>query len=190
MPTYTGINHLAMVTDDMDATVRFWRDLLGMRLVAGLGKEGYRHYFFEISETDLIAFFEWHGAENIPVKDHGVPQKGPIAFDHLAIGVEKFDDLVELKKKLTAAGFWVSEIMDHGFILSIYAFDPNNIPIEFSWSVPAVDIRQTPRMKDAHPSEITKKGSDPVSGMWPEFDTLADTEIDLEVYPGEGVIFK
>ena len=34
---YTGINHLAMATADMDATIRFWRDLLGMRLVAGLG---------------------------------------------------------------------------------------------------------------------------------------------------------
>jgi len=32
MPRYTGINHLAMVTGDMDATIRFWRDLLGMRL--------------------------------------------------------------------------------------------------------------------------------------------------------------
>jgi catechol 2,3-dioxygenase-like lactoylglutathione lyase family enzyme len=46
---YTGINHLAMATGDMDATIRFWRDLLGLRLVAGLGRPGYRHYFFEIS---------------------------------------------------------------------------------------------------------------------------------------------
>ena len=57
MATYTGINHLAMVTADMDATIRFWRDLLGMRLVAGLGHPGYRHYFFEITAHDMIAFF-------------------------------------------------------------------------------------------------------------------------------------
>jgi catechol 2,3-dioxygenase-like lactoylglutathione lyase family enzyme len=35
MVTYNGVNHLAMATGDMDMTVRFWRDLLGMRLVAG-----------------------------------------------------------------------------------------------------------------------------------------------------------
>jgi thioredoxin 2 len=58
MPRYTGINHLAMVTGDMDATIRFWRDLLGMRLVAGLGSRNYRHYFLEISGHDMIAFFE------------------------------------------------------------------------------------------------------------------------------------
>ncbi|MCK7489334.1 MAG: hypothetical protein MZU79_03090 [Anaerotruncus sp.] len=33
----------------MDRTIRFWRDLLGMRLVAGMGKTGYRQYFFELS---------------------------------------------------------------------------------------------------------------------------------------------
>ena len=55
---FNGVNHLAMATGDMDKTIRFWRDLLGMRLVAGLGEPGYRHYFFEISKDDLIAFFE------------------------------------------------------------------------------------------------------------------------------------
>ena len=54
MIKYNGINHLAMVTGDMDKTIRFWRDLLGMRLVAGLGKPGYRHYFLEISDASLI----------------------------------------------------------------------------------------------------------------------------------------
>lgn len=47
---FNGVNHLAMATGDMDKTIRFWRDLLGMRLVAGLGQKGYRHYFFQISE--------------------------------------------------------------------------------------------------------------------------------------------
>ena len=70
MIKFNGINHLAMVTGDMDKTVRFWRDLLGMRLVAGLGKPGYRHYFFEISEDDLLAFFEWPGVEPVEEKDH------------------------------------------------------------------------------------------------------------------------
>jgi len=37
---YNGVNHLAMATGDMDGTIRFWRDLLGFRLVAGLGAPG------------------------------------------------------------------------------------------------------------------------------------------------------
>lgn len=63
MVKFNGVNHLVMATGDMDKTIRFWRDLLGMRLVTGLTEPGYQHYFFQISEDDLIAFFEWPGVE-------------------------------------------------------------------------------------------------------------------------------
>ncbi|MDA8047486.1 MAG: VOC family protein, partial [Actinomycetota bacterium] len=33
-PHWRGINHLALVTTDMDATVRFYHSVLGARLVA------------------------------------------------------------------------------------------------------------------------------------------------------------
>lgn len=166
MARFTGINHLAMVTGDMDMTIRFWRDLLGMRLVAGLGREGYRHYFFEISENDLLAFFEWPGVTPVPEKDHGYPLEGPVAFDHLSIGVENEDGLWEIHDKLRAAGFDVSGVVDHGFIHSIYAFDPNGIPIEFSANVPGVDVRKHPVMADLEPVQNAREGSEPVSGKW------------------------
>ncbi len=187
MPSYNGVNHLAMVTGDMDMTIRFWRDLLGMRLVVGLGRKGYRHYFFEISKTDMIAFFEWPDVEKIPDKDHGMPVKGPVAFDHVSIGVESIDDLVELRNSLDAAGHWVSEIIDHGFIYSIYAFDPNHIPIEFSYNVPDVDVREIPRMKDRNPSAVTQEGADPQPGHWPRASGTATAQ-DYTIYPGEGRI--
>lgn len=189
MPTYTGINHLAMATGDIDKTIRFWRDLLGMRLVAGLGKTGYRHYFFEISENDMIAFFEWPGVEPLPEKDHGVPVKGPVAFDHIAIQVASAADLWEIKDKLEAAGIWVSEPIDHGFIHSIYAFDPNWIPIEFSVPIPAVDLRKEPRMLDRSPSAAALEGDRPVPGVWPKVKKPTPVE-DRAVYPGEGAQFR
>ena len=52
-----GLNHLAFITDDMTKTVRFYRDLLGMTLQAGVGHQGYRHYFFQIGKGQ-VAFFE------------------------------------------------------------------------------------------------------------------------------------
>jgi hypothetical protein len=41
--------------------------------VAGLGRAGYRRYFFEISEKDMIAFFEWNEVENIPENYYQTP---------------------------------------------------------------------------------------------------------------------
>lgn len=186
MVHYTGINHLAMATRDMDRTIRFWRDLLGLRLVAGLGRPGYRHYFFEISGHDMIAFFEWPLVQEIPTGDHGVPVKGPFAFDHVSLEVGSDEDLWVLKDRLEAAGQWVSEVVDHGFIHSIYTFDPNNIPIEFSAPVPRVDVRKHPVMKDVNPSPVTLEGPEPQPGRWPDVTRPTPRE-ERFVYPGEGM---
>jgi catechol 2,3-dioxygenase-like lactoylglutathione lyase family enzyme len=185
MIRFTGINHLAMVTHDMTATIRFWRDLLGMRLIAGLGRPGYRHYFFEISKHDLIAFFEWPEARPIPEKDHGVPVKGAVAFDHLSIEVSSDDDLWEIKARLEAVDCWVSEVIDHGFIHSLYSFDPNNIPIEFSAPVAEVDLRTHPKMKDKDPLPAALEGSEPQPGVWPDPGNPYPVK-DRVIYPGEG----
>jgi catechol 2,3-dioxygenase-like lactoylglutathione lyase family enzyme len=189
MVKYTGINHLAMATNDMDTTIRFWRDLLGMRLVAGLGRPGYRHYFFEISEHDLIAFFEWPDVEKIQEKDHGAPVKGPLAFDHVSFEVAGDNDLWELKDKLEAADFWVSEVVNHGFIHSIYTFDPNNIAVEFSTPVPEINVRIEPRMMDKEPTSTALEGSEPQSGHWPEVSNPTPRSF-RKVYPGDGMIFS
>lgn len=189
MIRYKGINHLAMVTHDLNATIRFWRDLLGMRLVAGLGRQGYRHYFFEISEHDMIAFFEWPDAEPLPEKDHGVPVKGPVAFDHISLAVESQEDLWHVKERLEGAGIWVSEVIDHGFIYSIYSFDPNNIPIEFSFPVPDVDLRKHPQMHDSAPLPAALEGPEPQQGRWPG-PAMPTPEKDRIVYPGEGLVFR
>jgi catechol 2,3-dioxygenase-like lactoylglutathione lyase family enzyme len=189
MAKFTGVHHLAFATGDMDATIRYWRDLLGMRLVAGLGNGKYRHYFFELSETDMVAFFEWPETEKAILKDHGVPVAGPFVFDHVSFGVPDSDTLWELRDKIEAAGFWVSEVIDHGFIHSIYTFDPNNIPIEFSVNVRNIDLRRRPVNKDRYPSAEAEKGPDSQPGRWPA-PTRRTSVSERMVFPGEGLIFS
>ena len=164
---YTGVNHLAMATGDLDRTILFWRDLLEMRMIAGVGEPGFKHYFFEIAPNDLIAFFEWNDVEAAPPRIHGTPVKGPFIFDHVSFGVEKSEDLWEIKDKLEAAGFACTDVKDHGFIHSIYAHDPNGIPIEFSWPVDGINIHERPILADSAPSDLAKHGAEPVPGKWP-----------------------
>ncbi len=182
---FNGVNHLAMATGDMDATIRFWRDLLGMRLVGGVGEPGFRHYFFEISKTDLIAFFEWPGVKPVEPKKHGQPVKGPFVFDHIAFGVDTSEALWELKDTLDAAGFNSSDVIDHGFIHSIYAFDPNGIPIEFSWIVEGKNIHDKPIMGDTEPTALAKEGPEPQSDRWPVV-TNPTPPAQRRIYPGAG----
>ncbi len=182
---YNGVNHLALATGNMDGTIRFWRDLLGMRLIAGLGKPGYRQYFFEVSRHDMLAFFEWPEVLPVEEKEHGRPTTGAFAFDHVSFGVESEDDLWEVKDRLAAAGIWVSEVIDHGFIHSVYSYDPNGIPVEFSYYVPGTDIRTSPLMADRSPTVIAREGSEPQPGTWPPVHQRTPRE-ERTVYPGAG----
>jgi catechol 2,3-dioxygenase-like lactoylglutathione lyase family enzyme len=182
---FNGVNHLAMATGDIDKTIRFWRDLLGMRLVAGLGEPGYRHYFFEISKDDLIAFFEWPGVKPVNEKEHGRPVSGPFIFDHVSFGLDREEELWELKDRLEAAGFPVSDVIDHGFIHSIYAYDPNGIPIEFSHNVPGIDIRRNPQMRDLSPTSVTVEGVETQQHIWPKVKNPTPKTLRI-VYPGAG----
>ncbi len=167
MIRYTGIHHLALVTDDMDKTIRFWRDLLGMRMLAATGDGTNRQYYFEISDNSILSFFEWPQAVNPEEKDHGVPTSKPLAFDHVAIGVPDRLALLAVKQILEDAGFWVSHVVDHGFIQSIYSFDPNRIPIEFCTDVKEKSLRKILRMSDRKPGPVAAEGHDPQPGHWP-----------------------
>jgi catechol 2,3-dioxygenase-like lactoylglutathione lyase family enzyme len=182
MIKFTGIHHLALATSDMDKTIRFWRDLIGMRLVAAIGKPGYRHYFFEISENDMLAFFEWPDIEPIAEKDAGAVTKGPFAFDHVCFGVERMDELWEIKGRLEAAEIWTSEVVDNGFMYSLFSFDPNGISIEFTCTNPDMDIRKNPLMADRSPSETALEGMEPHNGKWPH--TKEIPQEDRKVYKG------
>ncbi len=161
----TGINHLAFITNDMVTTIRFYRDLLGMELVAGIGHEGYRHYFFRAGNTQ-IAFFEYDAASPMARKSHGTPTNKPLGFDHVAFTVDSREDLFGLKDKLEAAGFEVAGAVDHGIIWSIYFYDPNNIPLEASWD--CMDLVKVPAMDEVAPLDIVAEGAGPQPGIWPE----------------------
>ncbi len=137
MVKFNGINHLAMVTGDMDKTVRFYRDVLGMPLVATTGnvpdRYPYRHYFFELGDGNTIAFFEWPGMIEEFHKPAGLPAKGRVQFDHISFNVEDEEALLALRASLESKSVEVTEVVDHKIIHSIYFTDPNGIALEASY---------------------------------------------------------
>jgi catechol 2,3-dioxygenase-like lactoylglutathione lyase family enzyme len=148
--TYRGVGHLALVTTDMEKTTRFYRDVLGMRLVGTTGgdRNSFRHYFFSLGPASAIAFFEWPEVQMPPRKDSGVPGDGR-QFDHVAIAVATDDDLLAAQSRLRAAGYETSDLIDHGLCRSLYFEDPNGISIELA--VWAQDLDSEPMFADTDP---------------------------------------
>jgi len=123
----------------MDATVRFYHGVLGARLVAHLGNASFRHYFFEFGPQNTVAFFEYRHADIEPfAKPAGIPDPRAAQFDHLSFNLADQEALHALQARLKAAHCEVTDVVDHGFIRSIYFTDPSGIALEAScWVVDA-----------------------------------------------------
>jgi catechol 2,3-dioxygenase-like lactoylglutathione lyase family enzyme len=138
-----GVHHLALCTDDMKATVDFYVDVLGIPLVhamkvpAGLGSapgnrgnppyERIRHYFFDMGNDSLLAFFE------IPKGAEPRANRNAIgAMQHCAFVVTP-RRLKKLEERLKKAGIdYIGPIAQLPGLIGLYFIDPNGIRLEFA----------------------------------------------------------
>jgi len=135
-PNWQGINHLALITNDMDATVRFYHGVLGANVVNTVATEGFRHYFFDFGPQCSVAFIEYSDCPIEPfAKPAGVPDPRAIQFDHLALNLPDEEALEDLRRRLKGAHCEVTDVIDHGSMRSVYFTDPNGIALEASWWV-------------------------------------------------------
>ena len=117
-----GLHHVACLSSDVERTVRFYQDVLEFPLTDLFENRDYRgsnHFFFDIGNGNLLAFFDFPGLD-----------LGPYAevlggLHHLAISVEP-EKWSRLKKNLDAAG--VEYLEESG--TSIYFRDPDGARVE------------------------------------------------------------
>jgi catechol 2,3-dioxygenase-like lactoylglutathione lyase family enzyme len=120
--TARGLHHTALISSDVERTVRFYQDVLGFpltELIENRDYPGSSHFFFDIGNGNLVAFFDFPGLE-----------VGPYAevlggLHHLAISVDP-DRWHQLVERLTAAG--VDHEVHSG--VSVYFRDPDGARLE------------------------------------------------------------
>ncbi len=149
---YRGLVDVALVTNDMDKTVRFYRDVLGMSVVVtfamDVNGQRMRHYFFSLGSAAYLSFFEWPGVELPPRKDAGVPASGR-QFDHVTIAVDSEKELLEIQERVRAAGIAAGDVVDLRFASAIFFEDPNGITLAFA--VVTQDLDKDPVFLDSQP---------------------------------------
>jgi len=117
-----GIHHAALVCSDVEQTIRFYQGLLEFPLTELFGNRDYQgstHFFFDVGNGNLLAFFDFPGLDLEPYRE----TLGNV--NHVAISVtkEKWD---YLRGKLDAAG--VEYQLASG--TSIYFRDPDGVRLE------------------------------------------------------------
>jgi catechol 2,3-dioxygenase-like lactoylglutathione lyase family enzyme len=83
--TARGLHHIALISSDVERTIRFYQELLGFpltELIENRDYPGSSHFFFDIGHGNLLAFFDFPGLD-----------VGPYAevlggLHHVAISVE------------------------------------------------------------------------------------------------------
>lgn len=151
-----GINHLALVCRDMEETVDFYTNVLGMPLVKTIELPGNmgQHFFFDCGNGDSLAFFWFPKApERAPgvASPAGIPGPGGEyttahgSMNHVAFDVDPHK-MEEYREKLKAKGIEVTIIINHDdsprqmsrewtdevFVRSMYFMDPNGVMLEFA----------------------------------------------------------
>ena len=118
----TGIDHVAVNTNDMEATLQFYCGILGMRLArTSRTGDGRRHYNVEIGGGNAFAFFD--GAERPGAET-------PQYLNHFALPVATEAEFDEAYARLKDHGVEVTEITKREYGLTFYFHDTNGIRLQ------------------------------------------------------------
>ncbi|MBW2496425.1 MAG: VOC family protein [Planctomycetota bacterium] len=148
MATATGVHHAAFCTSDIRAQIRFFSEVVGMRLVALYwmhGVEGAMHAFLSLGERCSLAFVQLPQVAEIaavPGVSHAANAGEPVAggaLQHLALNVDGEQELLAMRDRIRSAGIQVLGPVDHGFCKSIYLAGLEGMLLEFSTSESAID---------------------------------------------------
>jgi glyoxylase I family protein len=136
------LHHTAYVTRDLEATRKFYEELIGLPLVATwcekdelFGAERvYCHLFFALGDGGALAFFKFAKPEDEQLFG---PKMPATPFHHIALNVDA-ETQQAIEKRLAAAGYMEPQtfVLEHGYCRSVYVTDPNGLIVEFTLDSP------------------------------------------------------
>ena len=130
-------HHVAITTKDMQATHKFYSEVMGFDLVrvektTPNSRSWAKHFFYDTGNQEMLAVWEIH--DSSLNKDFSTSiSKGlglPIWSNHIAFGLKDIESLKRATRNITQHGIDLTEV-DHGWCTSIYLNDPNEIMVEF-----------------------------------------------------------
>ncbi len=150
------LHHTAYVTRDLEATRKFYEELIGLPLVATwcekdelFGAERvYCHLFFGLGDGGALAFFSF---ANPGDRELFGPKMPETPFHHIALNVDA-DTQREIEQRIKAAGIREPQtyVLEHGYCRSVYVSDPNGMILEFTCDPPDVEKINKTRRASAH----------------------------------------
>jgi catechol 2,3-dioxygenase-like lactoylglutathione lyase family enzyme len=125
-----GLHHVTIICKDVERSLDFYRNLLGMRLVKQTVNEddrGARQLFFGDEEGKpgtIVTCLEY------PELDEGTVGRG--STHHFALAVASEEELAGWHAYLRSRGIPCTDVMDRTYFKSLYLRDPDGHIIELA----------------------------------------------------------
>ncbi len=123
----TGVNHIAVLTQDLDRFVAFYRDVFELDVVFEEATPAFRHAILRTGPTSWLHPAELadnpHGAASAAMFDRG-------HLDHLALSASDLASFAAARERLVARGATDGTIEDLGAFHSIWFTDPDGMRVE------------------------------------------------------------
>jgi catechol 2,3-dioxygenase-like lactoylglutathione lyase family enzyme len=152
------LHHTAYVTKDMEATRKFYEEVIGLPLIATWSESDelfgsmrtYCHCFFGLGDGGALAFFQFANPKDQAEFGPKIPFS---PFIHIALNVDA-ETQKAIEQRIKAAGYKEPQtyVLEHGYCRSVYIVDPNGMILEFTLDAPnAAEIAKA-RRADARPT--------------------------------------
>lgn len=124
MNMLSGVNHVAVMTDDLDRFVEFYRDVFELDMVFSETTPAFRHAILRTGPTSWL-----HPAE---VADNAHAAGSPNMFDrghvdHIALTAASYHAFSTLRQRLVDRGASTGAVDDLGAFHSVWFEDPDGM---------------------------------------------------------------
>jgi catechol 2,3-dioxygenase-like lactoylglutathione lyase family enzyme len=129
------MHHVAYRCRDAGETAEFYEKMLDLPLAHVIVQDRvpstqeyapHCHVFFELADQSYLAFFDVANETEV------VQEKNPDWAQHIAMELPSLEELEDALNRLQGAGIDVVGPTDHGFIRSIYFYDPSGHRLELT----------------------------------------------------------
>jgi catechol 2,3-dioxygenase-like lactoylglutathione lyase family enzyme len=129
----TGLFHIAIKTADLESTIRFYRDVLGMR-VAPRPNFATPGAWLACSTPDNRTIIHFY-ADDAARDETGRFPQGTAAIDHVSLMVVGYRDTID---RLKSFGLdWREYIVPDTNLWQIFVYDPSGVQLELTYDCEA-----------------------------------------------------
>lgn len=122
-----GICHFGLSVADLDESVTFYRDVLGLAMSERREKDA----FFPIGESDVVALIQYPGGRDT-FDSEMRPQYRGKAFTHFGLTAGSAKEVFDFQEHLKANGVRIiKEAYERWDGASLYFMDPNGYTLEY-----------------------------------------------------------